>query len=297
MSSCTSYSPIVLDFDGSVLPVDAGEQRIPLRNWQESIRYGCRCAALTRLTRMLETVLPAQHGPVFTGSGDFHHVTLCLLELLSRRFRSSFDIVVCDNHPDNMRYPFGVHCGSWVYHASRMECVHHIHVVGITSQDITVKHAWENYLGPFLADKLTYWSVGSNAEWLVLMGKRHSAYCHESTEALLEAFIPILKKMKYVYLSVDKDVFSEKIVRTNWDQGLFTLEQMEMLVASCRERLLGADITGDVSSYTYTSLFKRFLSRLDGQVVQSEQSVQNWQHEQQKVNSLLVAMLAAAHLV
>ena len=33
--------PVILDFDGSVLPVAEGELRIPLGSWQEAIRFGC----------------------------------------------------------------------------------------------------------------------------------------------------------------------------------------------------------------------------------------------------------------
>lgn len=32
--------PVILDFDGSVLPVAEGERRIPLGSWQEAIRFG-----------------------------------------------------------------------------------------------------------------------------------------------------------------------------------------------------------------------------------------------------------------
>ena len=33
--------PVILDFDGSVLPVAEGERRNPLGSWQEAIRFGC----------------------------------------------------------------------------------------------------------------------------------------------------------------------------------------------------------------------------------------------------------------
>ena len=104
--------PVILDFDGSVLPVAEGERRIPLGPWQEAIRFGCTRRAFSALEAHLEGVLPVDCGCAFMGSGDFHHVTLIPLRRLCRRLPpASLDVVVFDNHPDNMRYPFGIHCG------------------------------------------------------------------------------------------------------------------------------------------------------------------------------------------
>ena len=41
--------PVILDFDGSVLPVAEGERRIPLGSWQEAIRFGCTRRAFSAL--------------------------------------------------------------------------------------------------------------------------------------------------------------------------------------------------------------------------------------------------------
>ena len=159
--------PVILDFDGSVLPVAEGERRIPLGSWQEAIRFGCTRRAFSALEAHLEGVLPVDCGCAFMGSGDFHHVTLIPLRRLCRRLPpASLDVVVFDNHPDNMRYPFGIHCGSWVSHAALLPSVRRVHVIGITSGDIGLAHAWENRLTPFLRRKLTYWSVGTDAAWL-----------------------------------------------------------------------------------------------------------------------------------
>lgn len=49
--------PVILDFDGSVLPVAEGERRIPLGSWQEAIRFGCTRRAFSALEAHLEGVL------------------------------------------------------------------------------------------------------------------------------------------------------------------------------------------------------------------------------------------------
>ena len=150
------FQPVILDFDGSVLPVAEGERRIPLGSWQEAIRFGCTRRAFSALEAHLEGVLPVDCGCAFMGSGDFHHVTLIPLRRLCRRLPpASLDVVVFDNHPDNMRYPLGIHCGSWVSHAALLPSVRRVHVIGITSGDIGLAHAWENRLTPFQRRKLT----------------------------------------------------------------------------------------------------------------------------------------------
>ena len=61
--------PVILDFDGSVLPVAEGERRIPLGSWQEAIRFGCTRRAFSALEAHLEGVLPVDCGCAFMGSG------------------------------------------------------------------------------------------------------------------------------------------------------------------------------------------------------------------------------------
>ena len=72
--------PVILDFDGSVLPVAEGERRIPLGSWQEAIRFGCTRRAFSALEAHLEGVLPVDCGCAFMGSGDFHHLSWLLIE-------------------------------------------------------------------------------------------------------------------------------------------------------------------------------------------------------------------------
>lgn len=284
--------PVILDFDGSVLPVAAEERRIPLASWQEAIRFGCTRRAFSALEAHLEGVLPVDCGCAFMGSGDFHHVTLILLRRLCRRLTpASLDVVVFDNHPDNMRYPFGIHCGSWVSHAALLPCVRRVHVIGITSGDIGLAHAWENRLAPFWRNKLMYWSIGANAAWLRLIGRAECGRAFGSADELVRGFIPALRDAGGIYLSVDKDVFAEDVVKTNWDQGVFRLNHAKAVFAACAGRVIGADVCGDVSDYEYANPFKRFLSRLDGQEPCDAQALRGWQEGQRDMNAALLGSL------
>jgi arginase family enzyme len=140
--------PLILDFDRSVGPIP-GATELALSDWQEAIRFGCTLRTFNRLGRYLDAQMPADYGTVLMGSGDYHHLTWPLVQ--RQRSRGPFQLVVFDNHPDNMRFPWGIHCGSWVRRVAMLPFVTHVHVVGITSGDIGAKHAWENYLRPLRA--------------------------------------------------------------------------------------------------------------------------------------------------
>ncbi|KJM64856.1 hypothetical protein B5M10_14330 [Pluralibacter gergoviae] len=285
-----SRRTVVLNFDDAAghFP-DA--QAVDLRRFQEAIRFGCGWRQFRDFARWLSPQLPAQTGAVFTGSGDYHHLSWLLLSRLPAN--RPVQLIVCDNHPDNMRYPFGIHCGSWVYWASRLPQVAAVHVIGISSADIGAGHAWENHWRPLMSGKLTYWSVGRPARWTRLTGRPDAARNFDHADALLDAFLPQVGALP-VYLSVDKDVLSPAVVSTNWDQGTFREQDLLRLIARCRGRLAGADITGDVSQWRYRSRFKRLLSGADGQRVPEEEELRRWQTPQQALNRRLLAALSGA---
>lgn len=287
--------PLVLDFDASVPPLAAGETRLPLAAWQESIRFGCSWRDFSRLEEHLIRVLPEEYGCVFSGSGDFHHLTLFLLQEAIRRAGpgAAVDLVVCDNHPDNMRYPFGLHCGSWVSHAAALGYIRRVHVLGICSPDITPLHAWENRLTPFLRRKLTYWSIGRRADWLGLIGRKNFCRAFSTADDLINAFLAFPHGARRVYLSIDKDVLGPDAVTTDWDQGVFTAAHLKAVIDACGGRIIGADICGDVSGYRYAGMFKRLLSRLDGQRRLSPADLAVAQKEQGAMNDLLLKWIRA----
>ena len=295
MSGFRYNPPLVLDFDGSVLPVADSEIRVPLAGWQEAIRFGCSLKDYAALETHLRACLPQAHGPVYTGSGDYHHVSLFLLGALAEKAglgRDSLTVVVLDNHPDAMRYPFGLHCGSWAAHACALSFVRHVHVVGICSPDITLKHAWENRLGPFLRRRLTYWSIGKSAGWLRAIGRGDYARSFDGPDSLVERFLPVLHGADRVYLSIDKDVFSREELETDWDQGLFRFGHVREVVEACAARLSGCDICGELSEpYSYQSRFKRLLSRLDGQSGNRRDGFERLRQRQRDCNSSLLALL------
>lgn len=290
-------TPVVLDVDGSVGPL-AREKRLPLADWQELVRFGCGLRSFRRFSQAMQEQLPAQHGTVLMGSGDFHHLSWPLIErcIADKGFSAKHPlrVVVLDNHPDNMRFPWGVHCGSWVRRVAMHPAVSQVHVAGITSQDIGSGHAWENYLRPLRAGKLTYWSCGVDTSWARRLGVGKAFRSFADISELVQALSSHLGDWPQdTYLSIDKDVFAAEVVRTNWDQGRMLEEQAVQLIDALRGQITGSDITGDVSSWQYGTWWKRLMSAGDGQDTQIDAAtLAGWQAGQHALNQRLIQRIA-----
>lgn len=281
--------PLILDLDGSVLDIGIAD-RLPLEHWQERLRFSCSQRDLRRFAAAIAPVLMARHGAVLLGSGDFHHLSLPLVELEARR--RPLRVVVLDNHPDNMRFPFGVHCGSWVGRAAALPGVIDVHVLGISSADAGGRHAWENQLGVLRGGRVHYWCLDVDTSWAQRRGI-DGIRSFESSEQLVAAFVRRMKRDRApVYLSIDKDVFAPGVVRTNWDQGRFRLDDALAIIAALKPHVVASDITGEVSIHRYRSPFKRLLSRIDQQPDPSSSEIDAWQHAQAEANRALIAALA-----
>lgn len=284
---------IVLNLDGSLGDLE-GTHTIEMSDWQEAIRFGCSWSTWNRFRAVLNERLPKSHGPVCMGSGDFHHISHLLLERLS--YSAPFDVVVLDNHPDNMRFPFGIHCGSWVFHAARLAKIRRIYVLGITSADVSFRHAFENHLWPIFRGKVHYWTTGVDTRWARACGFVESVASFHDAGALIEQFISESERHipRAVYVSIDKDVFAANVVRTNWDQGCFSLDNVRRLIEALKGKLIGSDISGEVSVYHYRTSWKRWLSALDRQPAIPTGVLAEWQSQQRAVNDQLLNWLQDA---
>lgn len=285
-------TPVVLDFDRSVGPLPDARV-IELGRWQESIRFGCSRRSLRDVAREIEPQLPKRPGTVFLGSGDYHHLTWPLVARLGAH--RPFDVIVFDNHPDNMRFPFGVHCGSWVRRVAALPFVQHVHVVGIGSSDVGAGHAWENHLLPLILGKLTYWTIGVDTRWATRVGLGRAFHAFDSPQALLDRFVDSRRgSTSRVYLSIDKDVLSSDVARTNWDQGRMSDTDLFTAIDALDGTLVGSDVTGDVSAYRYKTWWKRKLSALDDQPDIDPAALTAWQAQQHALNLRLLERIAAA---
>ncbi len=280
--------PLILDLDASVRDVGAAD-RLPLGQWQERLRFSCSRRDLDRFAAAIAPLLAPPHGTVLTGSGDFHHLSLPLVAHAARQRR--LRVVVLDNHPDNMRFPFGVHCGSWVGRAAALPGVVDVHVLGISSPDAGGAHAWENQLGALRNGGVHYWCVDVDTAWARRRGIE-GVRNFDSPAALVAEFVGRMRRDPTpIHFSIDKDVFAPEVVRTNWDQGRFRLDDALALISALKPHIVSSDITGEVSLYRYRSLFKRLLSRIDQQPDPVPGEIDAWQQAQADVNRALIAAL------
>lgn len=284
---------VVLDFDHSTGKLD-NTLTIELSDWQEAIRYGCSHAKFQKLQDFLQQKLPERHGTVLMGSGDYHHITFLLIQRLQRYFSTlkPIQVVVFDNHPDNMRYLFGIHCGSWVSYVAQLPFVSHVHILGITSNDIGFAHSWENRLAPLLRGKLTYWCMDVSVGWAQKIGLPQAFRAFNSPTELINTFIQTQQSThEAMYVSIDKDVLGKDVVQTNWDQGRMQLQDLITVIKALNRRIIGSDITGEVSQWQYTSWLKRLLSAMDKQESISAVTLKKWQAQHYIINQKLLTAL------
>lgn len=284
---------VILDFDHSVKPLP-GVRTVPLAEWEDAIRYGCSLSNMDHL----ETALNRQNidlPPVtFLGSGDFHHVSYLMVKRL--RSKGPFQVVVFDNHPDNMRFPWGIHCGSWVHHVCRLPFVSSVTVIGITSGDIRGYHLFENHLRSLYSGKLAYFCLSPVpilARALGLSGIRDCRGEQDDLPKLIQRLV-LNTDSHPVYLSIDKDVLSSGVVRTNWDQGILSEENLINAVRFLKPYLLAADITGEISFHAYRQSWKKVLSRMDGQSSSPPPDLDRHQRRHQLLNEKLLSILSPA---
>ncbi|MBF0327953.1 MAG: arginase family protein [Nitrospirae bacterium] len=274
---------IVLDFDASVKPF--GETSFcDLRAFEERIRYASSFANMSLLENELQS-LGSLHKIFFCGSGDFHHVSYSLAKL--QPFEK-LHIIVFDNHPDNMVLPFGIHCGSWVYHAAQLPNVASIAVFGITSQDINGINLIQNRLGILKSGKVKYFCLKPVSKAGIFL----SGWGITQTSSLAGSLKRyIADKDGAFYVSIDKDVLSADSVKTSWDQGVLKENELFECIDILGNRTVAADIYGDLSFYSYKSIAKNILRRFDGE----DDAIVNLEKEQARhheLNKKLLELLA-----
>ncbi len=260
----------ILDLDGG-LTVQPSLRRqrpavVPCQGWGPRIRLGCSFGRFRRFERSLALRLGTEDAPplTFIGSGDFHHVSLALV----RRVRGPFNLLVIDNHPDWMRrIPF-LHCGTWLWHASRLPNLRRIfHAGGDVDFDNRFRH-----LAPRAALKsgrvvvLPAVRRYRRGVWRVVP---HTPLRENPDEPLTAGRLDELLRPHFadlagcpLYVSLDKDVMTAADAVVNWDSGHLGLAEVRTLlhgfIHAAGARLAGMDVTGDWSTVTVRGWLRRF---------------------------------------
>lgn len=231
-----------------------GGRMLHYRDLGPALRLWSRPAALERLRRRLEHALPASFGPtvVFSGSGDFHHITPLLLErALEAAGQPPVTVLHFDNHPDWVKFSPGAHCGSWVGQAARLPRVARILTVGVCSPDIDGPAAKGADLQIVEAGQVEVYAYRP-CEAVRLCGRSWPTI-EAMGETAFADYLPQRIETEAVYLTIDKDLLSPTAAGANWDQGCMTVAFLHTLIARAvaGRRLIGADVVGDWSPATY----------------------------------------------
>jgi hypothetical protein len=263
----------ILDLDGSLEPqrdlFPPGDlDWIAARDRGPRIRLACTFREYRRFRRWLANSATFDHPAItFYGSGDFHHVTLALLEQLP----GPFNLLVLDKHPDWMRgVPF-VHCGTWLRHALRLPNLKRVFHCG---GELDFDNGYR---------MLAPWRDLRSGRLVVFPGRRkfirggwrsvpvQPLFCESRSveDVLRDALLPLQVDLaRYpLYVSIDKDVLIEAEAAVNWDSGLLTLGDALSVLGAFLEaaggRLAGADLPGDWSPVVIGNWLGRLFHHLD----------------------------------
>jgi hypothetical protein len=244
------------------------------RDLGPALRLWSRPPAMARLVERLRCDLPASAGPalVFSGSGDFHHISPILLGRAIEAERcDAVTVLHFDNHPDWVRFENGVHCGSWVGQAARLPKVAKVITVGVCSADIrrpSPRRADLDLLAEARLELYAY-QAPDGAASLELCGQSWPTIAALG-EPTFAAFLADRIATEAIYITIDKDVLRPDAAATNWDQGQTSLAFLKNLIAPllATHRLIGADVVGDWSQAVYgggplAKLMKRGEALLD----------------------------------
>jgi hypothetical protein len=263
----------LLDLDGSLLPQrrlrELGPDIVHAHSWGPRLRLACSPRRFRRFQRFLAGQLGClfDDRPKLTlyGSGDFHHVSLALLQ----RIPGACNLLIVDKHPDWMAgLPF-LHCGSWVAHALRLDRVQRVFHVG-GDCDFDNRYRW-----------LAPWQHLRDRRIVLFPALRRFArgawasICHEPLRdqpdqelqpahlhKLLEPYREDLARLP-LYVSVDKDVLSSEDAVVSWDSGHLRLAEVEAVleafIHAAQGQVAGVDLVGDWSPVKVRGWFRRFL--------------------------------------
>lgn len=257
----------IFDFDQSVTNQYAFLSRYrhlrvtrPMRVFQHLARLWCSEYNFHKISQSMQ--LEDINQFVLIGSGDYHHLSLTLLQQHS----SPLTLILFDNHPDWMKPPHKYHCGSWVYTAARMPNIERIIIIGLENGDLKGKRFLSGDVESYINRKivlLPYSPVDAYVQTqqpAVRLASNLKLNEEAGMREILDAIVT-----PCVYVSIDKDCMQSQDAITNWEQGTLPLNT----VVKCIERIaklhtiVGADTVGDYSRPIFTSPFKWIGSLLD----------------------------------
>jgi hypothetical protein len=267
---------VALDFDGTCASgagaAPPGSRVLDMTDLGPSLRLRTsrrEAAAATERFVAAHKMIP---GPwlTFIGTGDYHHVSLMLLEAMT--LISPVTVIVIDNHPDWAVLPPRYHCGNWVSGALGLPSVEGVELIGQDSSDLDWKAMYVAPMREISRGKLRISPLSRTGANMPLMWREGGPLRREiwgtraswlsmnaaGIQATFERVATSLKG-KDVYLSIDKDCLVAEDAATDWEPGGMGLSDVlaGVSVIADRCRIVGADVCGDKSAAELSGFIKR----------------------------------------
>lgn len=197
---------------------------------QGTAMKGTDCYCDDEAVRRLEEAIK-KHSPKgihYIDSGNYHYISYLWL----KKIEMPLELILFDHHPDMQHSLFGdiLSCGGWVESALKT-CgfLKRILCIGVNEQLLSEEMINRSTVTFLSKQQLEQEDVcGVIQQWLS-MKEDHAV------------------KELPVYISIDKDVLSEEVVKTNWDQGTMQMETL-LTALQCifgKRRVIGMDICGE----------------------------------------------------
>ena len=211
------------------------------------------------MEKFYEEVKPRLAPFTLYGSGEFHHLSALWL----RQFSEPVTLVSFDNHPDWDVRPPHWGCGGWVNRALELAHVESAIVWGCGNFEFNwphrmfanhraladgklAVHVWKERMSESVQE---HWPVISRDDW----------------RGQFTAFAAKLGGRK-VYVTIDTDCLRMEDAVTNWEQGLFTAEDIAVALGDLRTsgaQIVGGDVCGAWSVPEYSRWKQKFAANFD----------------------------------
>ena len=221
-----------------------------VRSWGPSLRYIGKCADVEAFWETVKSEL----GPfVLCGSGDFHYLAGVFL----RRVTSPVTLISFDNHPDwDVRPPHWA-CGGWINRALELPNVRKAVVWGCGNFELAMPSRLFANRRALRTGRLEVhaWAERQTAS----VRRRFNCMTRENWRERFEQFAQSLAGQD-VYVTIDLDCLRKEEAVTNWENGLFTAQEVAWAIGVLRAkaRVVAGDLCGTYSRPAYARAFQRF---------------------------------------
>ncbi len=272
----TTLTPVYIQLETAARAEPDERRRVDVSDLAERARLMCPRAHAAKVKARLSEMRRRVVSPWLArfGSGDFHHLSLMLLETLPTPARP-VSLVLFDNHPDWFVLPPRYHCGNWVAGVLGLPWIERVILIGQGGDDLKFAPMHFAPAADLASGRLTIHPYRVSEVRAPMTGLRAAGrdsrlgadrrlLRFETVESVglseLASRLAAELAGRSVYISVDKDCLRASDAATDWDQGEIGLEELASAVRVIGEavELVGADVCGGRASTPMSGLFKRF---------------------------------------